>query len=244
MFETLVSSLALFGLIPGIDLVDFIIGLGIIAVLIVIFAESGLLIGFFLPGDSLLFTAGALYATGILPGNIPISIHLFVVLLFIAAVLGDSVGYWFGRKAGPRIFKKPDAKIFKQAHIQNAQGFYERHGGKTIIMARFVPIIRTFAPIVAGVGKMDYKRFLAFNVIGGLLWTFGITYLGFFAGHAILAAGIDIDTVILPIVFLIVFISLLPPIIHILKDKNNRTALLGSIKRQFRFMTKYFRRQK
>src|SRR5690606_27978192 len=204
---------------------------GIIAILIVVFAESGLLIGFFLPGDSLLFTAGALYATGILPGNIPISIHLFVVLLFIAAVLGDSVGYWFGRKAGPRIFKKPDAKIFKHAHIQNAQGFYERHGGTTIIMARFVPNIRTFAPIVAGVGKMDYKRFLAFNVIGGLLWTFGITYLGFFAGHAILAAGIDIDTVILPIVFLIVFISLLPPIIHILKDKNNRTALLGSIKR-------------
>src|SRR5690606_22650806 len=110
--------------------------LGIFAILLVIFAESGLLLGLFLPGDSLLFTAGALYATGILPGNIPINIHLFVVLLFIAAVLGDSVGYWFGRKAGPRIFKKPDARIFKQAHIQNAQSFYEKHGGKTIIMAR------------------------------------------------------------------------------------------------------------
>ena len=121
MFETILMNLTIFGAVPGFDIVDFIIGLGIFAVLAVIFAESGLLIGFFLPGDSLLFTAGALYATGILPGNVPINIHLFVVLLFIAAVAGDSVGYWFGRKLGPRIFSKPDAKIFKQAHIQNAQ---------------------------------------------------------------------------------------------------------------------------
>lgn len=233
MFESLVYSVSTLGAIPGFDLVDLIIGLGIFAILIVIFAESGLLIGFFLPGDSLLFTAGALYATGILPGNVPISIHLFVVLLFIAAVLGDTVGYWFGRKAGPRIFKKPDAKIFKQAHIQNAQAFYEKHGGKTIIMARFVPIVRTFAPIVAGVGKMEYKRFLTFNLVGGFLWTFGITYLGYFAGKAIIAAGVDIDSVILPIVFLIVFISILPPAIHILKDKKNRQAIWQSTKKQF-----------
>lgn len=232
------TTLTTFGAVPGLDLVDWIIGLGIFAVLIVIFAESGLLIGFFLPGDSLLFTAGALYATNILPGNVPINIHLFVVLLFIAAVLGDTVGYWFGRKAGPRIFNKPDAKIFKQAHIQNAQKFYEKHGGKTIIMARFVPIVRTFAPIVAGVGKMDYRRFLSFNVIGGFVWTFGITYLGYFAGKAIVAAGIDIDTVILPIVALIVLISVLPPAIHILKEKKNRQAILGSIKKQFRFLFK------
>ena len=226
MLETILHSVSIFGAIPGLDLVDVIISLGIFAVLVVIFAESGLLIGFFLPGDSLLFTAGALYATNILPGNVPINIHLFVVMLFIAAVLGDTVGYWFGRKAGTRIFKKPDAKIFKQAHIQNAQNFYEKHGGKTIIMARFVPIIRTFAPIVAGIGKMDYRRFLSFNLIGGFLWTFGITYLGYFAGKAIIAAGVDIDSVILPIVFLIVFISVLPPLIHILKDKKNRDALM------------------
>ena len=175
MLETLTSSLSILGAIPGFDIVDYIIGFGIFAILLVIFAESGLLIGFFLPGDSLLFTAGALYATGILPGNVPVSIHLFVFLLFLAAVLGDTVGYWFGRKAGPRIFKKPDAKIFKQVHIQNAQAFYEKHGGKTIIIARFVPIVRTFAPIVAGVGKMHYNRFLGFNLIGGFVWTFGIT---------------------------------------------------------------------
>ena len=233
MFETLVSSLTTFGAIPGFDLVDIIITLGIFAILVVIFAESGLLIGFFLPGDSLLFTAGALYATGILPGNVPINIHVFVVLLFIAAVLGDTVGYWFGRKFGIKLFKKPDAKIFKQAHIQTAQKFYEKHGGKTIIMARFVPIVRTFAPIVAGIGKMEYKKFLGYNLIGGFLWTFGITYLGYFAGKAIVATGIDIDTVILPIIFLIVFISLLPPMIEILKDKKNRQAIVGSIKKQF-----------
>lgn len=238
MFNSLLTSLNTFGAIPGLDLVDLIIGFGIFAILIVIFAESGLLIGFFLPGDSLLFTAGALYATGILPGNVPINIHLFVVLLFIAAVLGDSVGYWFGRKAGPRIFKKPDARIFKQAHIQNAQAFYEKHGGKTIIMARFVPIVRTFAPIVAGVGKMDYRRFLTYNLIGGFLWTFGITYLGYFAGKALIAAGIDIDTVILPIIFLIVLISILPPAIHILKDKKNRTAIWQGTKKQFALIFK------
>ena len=233
MFESILTSLVHFGAVPGLDLVDLIIGLGIFAVLIVIFAESGLLIGFFLPGDSLLFTAGALYATGILPGNVPINIHFFVILLFIAAVLGDSVGYWFGRKAGPRIFKKPDARIFKQAHIQNAQNFYEKHGGKTIVMARFVPIVRTFAPIVAGAGKMDYRRFLGFNLIGGVLWTCGITYLGYLAGKALIAAGIEIDSVILPIIALIILISVLPPAIRILKDKKNRTAIWAGTKKQF-----------
>lgn len=242
MFESLLHTLPVLGAIPGLDLVDLIIGFGIFAILIVIFAESGLLIGFFLPGDSLLFTAGALYATGILPGNIPLNIHLFVLLLFIAAVLGDTVGYWFGRKAGPRIFNKPDAKIFKQAHIRNAQNFYEKHGGKTIIMARFVPIVRTFAPIVAGIGGMHYPRFLSFNLIGGFLWTFGVTYLGYFAGKAIIAAGIDIDSVILPLVFVIVFISLLPPMIEILKSKKNREAIMGSIKRQFKAIPKLFKR--
>lgn len=241
MLDILTSSLSFTGAIPGFDLVDIIITLGIFAILVVIFAESGLLIGFFLPGDSLLFTAGALYATGVLPGNVPIGIHLFVVLLFIAAVLGDTVGYWFGRKAGPHIFKKPDAKIFKQVHIQNAQKFYEKHGGKTIIMARFVPIVRTFAPIVAGVGKMEYKRFLAFNLVGGFLWTFGLTYLGYFAGQLIIASGVEIDSVILPIIFLIVLISILPPAIHILKEKKNRDALWAASKRQFNVI---FRRKK
>lgn len=225
MTSLLPHSLATFGAIPGLDIVDLIIGLGIFAIIFVIFAESGLLIGFFLPGDSLLFTAGILFNAGILPGNVPIPFFVFVLLLFIAAVLGDSVGYWFGRKTGHRMFKKPDARIFKQSHIVRAQEFYEKHGGKTIIIARFVPIVRTFAPIVAGIGKMDYKKFITFNLIGAFAWTFGITYLGYFVGAAFEAAGIKIDYVILPFVAVILVISILPPAIHILKDKKTRTAL-------------------
>lgn len=234
MIDILLPHLFTFASLPGFDLVDLIIGLGIFAILFVIFAESGLLIGFFLPGDSLLFTAGVLYHTGILPGNLPIPFWLFLILLFAAAVLGDTVGYWFGRKTGPHIFKKPDAKLFKQGHIQKAQAFYEKHGGKTIIIARFVPIVRTFAPIVAGTAKMQYKRFLAFNLIGGFLWTVGVTSLGYFVGAVFQAAGLDIDHVLLPIILLIILISVLPPAIHILKDKKNRVALWEGTKREIR----------
>lgn len=224
----MLHPIQLFAAIPGFDLVSFITGLGVFAILFVIFAESGLLIGFFLPGDSLLFTAGVLVQAGI----IDINIHIFVLLLFVAAVLGDSVGYAFGRKTGPHIFKKPDAKIFKQEHIVRAQAFYEKHGGKTIIIARFIPIIRTFAPVVAGVGRMKYRRFLAFNLVGGLLWTAGVSYLGYSVGHAFEAAGLDIDQVILPIIALIVLLSILPPAIHILKDKKQRDVLWAGTKKQ------------
>lgn len=241
MYASFLSSLQMTGSLPGLDLVDLIIGLGVLAVIFVIFAESGLLIGFFLPGDSLLFTAGAFYSIGILPGSLPITIHVFVLLLFAAAVLGDSVGYTFGRKTGPRIFKREDAWLFKQSHIKKAQEFYEEHGGKTIIIARFVPIVRTFAPVVAGAGKMEYKKFLSYNIVGAFLWTFGITYLGYFAGHALTAAGIDIDTVILPIVAVIILISIAPPAIHILKNKKNRTILWEGTKRE---LTSIFARKK
>ena len=241
MYMTLLQGLKHFGALPGLDLVDLIIGLGVLAVVFVIFAESGLLIGFFLPGDSLLFTAGAFYSIGLLPGSLPINIHLFVFLLFIAAVLGDSAGYAFGRKTGPRIFKREDARLFKQSHIKKAQQFYEDHGGKTIIIARFVPIVRTFAPIVAGAGDMQYKKFISYNLIGGFLWTYGITYLGYFAAHALAAAGVDIDTVILPIVAAIILISVAPPAIHILKDKKNRTMLWEGTKRE---IASIFRRTK
>lgn len=234
MIQTLLTSTLTFGAIPGFDLVDIIIGLGIFAIIFVIFAESGLLIGFFLPGDSLLFTAGVLYHSGILPGNIPVPFWAFLILLFTAAVLGDTAGYWFGRKTGPHIFKKPDARLFKQSHIRRAQEFYEKHGGKTIIIARFVPIVRTFAPIVAGTAKMSYRRFLAFNLIGGFVWTFGVTLLGYSVGAAFEAAGLDIDHVLLPIIMLIVLISVAPPAIHILKDKQRRTNLWEGLKREIK----------
>ena len=216
-------------MIPGVDLIEFIKWASIFGVAFIVFAESGLLIGFFLPGDSLLFTTGFLIHAGFLD----INIHVAVLILFIAAVVGDSVGYTFGRKAGPRLFKKPDAKLFKQEYVQRAQDFYEKHGGVTIIIARFIPIVRTFAPVVAGVGQMEYRRFLAYNVIGGILWAAGITYLGYFLGAWFENIGLEIDHILLPIIAGIIIISVLPPAIHILKEKKNRDALVASTKRQF-----------
>jgi membrane-associated protein len=217
-------------MIPGVDLIEFIKWASIIGVALVVFAESGLLIGFFLPGDSLLFTTGFLISAGFLDVNI----HIAVLIIFIAAVIGDSVGYTFGRKLGPRLFRKPDARFFKQEYIKQAQTFYEKHGGKTIIIARFIPIVRTFAPIVAGASKMDYRRFLAFNIIGALLWAAGVTYAGYILGGIFERAGIEIDTVLLPIIAVIILISVLPPALHILKVKKNRDAIWDGTKRQFK----------
>jgi membrane-associated protein len=216
-------------MIPGVDIITLIKTISIIGVAGIIFAESGLLIGFFLPGDSLLFTTGFLIQSGV----IDVNINIVVLILFVAAAMGDSVGYAFGRRAGPRIFSKPDARFFKQEYVQKAQDFYEKHGGKTIIIARFIPIVRTFAPIVAGAGNMSYRRFLSFNLIGAFLWTASVTYAGFFLGKVFEAWGWDIDKIILPIIALIILVSILPPIIHILRNKKNRTALWNGIKRQF-----------
>lgn len=224
-------------MIPGIDLIDFIKWAGVFGIALVIFAESGLLIGFFLPGDSLLFTAGFLVYSGFLD----INIHFLVAILFLAAVIGDSVGYSIGRKFGPSLFKRPDSLLFRQENIQKAQHFYEKHGGKTVIIARFIPIVRTFAPVVAGVAKMDYKRFLSFNLIGGLLWAAGVTYLGYFVGREFKRLGIDIDTVLLPIILVIILLSVLPPAIHILKDKKQRDAIVNGVKRHIK---PYFSRKK
>ncbi len=215
-------------MIPGVDLIDFIVWASIFGVAAIIFAESGLLIGFFLPGDSLLFATGFLIHTGLLPVNI----YVAVLVIFVAAVLGDSVGYTFGRKLGPRLFSRKDARLFKQEYVVRAQEFYEKHGGKTIILARFIPIVRTFAPIVAGAGKMNYRRFITFNLIGGLLWSAGITLAGYFLGKLFQSMGVQIDHVILPIIAIIIFISILPPAIHILKDKKTRTALWEGTKRE------------
>lgn len=228
MLDSLPFSLSLLSAIPGLDLVDIISTAGWLAVIAVIFAESGLLIGFFLPGDSLLFTSGFLVYSGVFNVNI----HLFVFLLFLAAVLGDNVGYTFGRRVGIRLFKRPNSRFFKQENIVAAQAFYEKHGGKTVIIARFVPFVRTFAPVVAGIGKMNYKKFLVYNMIGGFLWAVGITYAGYYLGAFFTHLGLDIDHILLPIIALILLASLLPPIIHILKDKRQRDTLLALSKKQ------------
>src|SRR5664279_1120387 len=172
---------------------------GTIGLIAIIFAESGLLFGFFLPGDSLLFTAGLFAARG--------DLNLAVVLVgcFLAAVIGYQVGYAFGKKVGPSIFRKPNSKLFKQEYVQRADEFFETHGAKTILLARFVPVVRTFVPVLAGVGKMKYRTFLVYNVIGGLLWAVGVTALGYVLGDQI---GADnIDKYLLPIIAVVIFIS-------------------------------------
>jgi membrane-associated protein len=180
---------------------------GLTAMTIIVFAETGLLIGFFLPGDSMLVTAGVFAGAGHL--NL---FHLNVVLI-AAAILGDTVGYWFGRKTGPALFRRPKSLFFNPEHLRRAHNFYEKHGGKTIVLARFMPFIRTFAPIVAGMGQMEYRRFLAFNVFGGALWVLSMTLTGYFLGQ-IPGVREHIETVILVVVFL----SILPGIIAAVKE--------------------------
>jgi membrane-associated protein len=152
---------------------------GLIGLLAIVFAESGLLIGFFLPGDSLLFTGGLLVAGG----KLDYPIWLVCVLVVLAAVAGDQVGYLFGRKVGPSLFRRPDSKLFKQENVEKAHEFFERHGAKSIVLARFVPIVRTFTPIVAGVSRMNYRVFVTYNVVGGLMWGAGVTLLGYWLGQ-------------------------------------------------------------
>ena len=185
---------------------------GTIGLFLIIFAESGLFFGFFLPGDSLLFTAGVLCAKADSP-LWPLPIVLVGVA--VAAVAGDQVGYVFGRRVGPSLFRRPDSRLFKQAHVEKAQKYFEEHGPKTIFLARFVPIVRTFAPIVAGVGRMDYRVFVTYNVVGGVTWAIGITSLGYLLGEAV-----DIDKYLLPVVGLIIVVSLIPVLLEIRKAKR------------------------
>ncbi len=220
-------------MIPGFDLSAFALTAGpwaaILIVALIIFAESGLLIGFFLPGDSILFTVGFLIQGG---SHLHFNIIVAVLIFFIAAVIGDSTGYLFGRKVGPHVFVRKNSVLFKQENIQKAQEFYTKYGGKAIVLARFVPIVRTFAPIVAGVGHMKYKTFLVFNLIGGFLWAAGVTLTGYFLGSVLTKMGLQIDDVLLPIIALILIASIAPALYHLLKDKKQRVALWAAAKKQ------------
>jgi membrane-associated protein len=183
---------------------------GMLMLVAIIFAETGLMVGFFLPGDSLLVTAGVFAVTGHL------DIKTLLLALSAAAIVGDQVGYWIGYRTGPRIFRREDSLLFKRAHLLRAKHFYERHGGKTIILARFMPIIRTFAPVVAGVGEMEYRRFVGFNVIGGLLWVWSMCLLGYSLGHAVP----DIDRHIHLVIGVVVVLSILPGIIELVRSRG------------------------
>lgn len=185
-----------------IDPLHIIETLGYIGIFCIVLAESGIFIGFFLPGDSLLLTAGLLATQGVL------SIWWLLIIVPIAAILGDSVGYSFGRYIGPRLFTKEDSFWFNKKHIQKSRDFYEKHGARAVVIARFIPIVRTFVPIIAGVGEMKYSKFLAYNIVGGFLWADTFLLAGYFLGRAIP----NLENYIVPIVAVVIIVSFLPVI--------------------------------
>lgn len=192
--------------------------LGLVGVIGIIFAESSLFFGFFLPGDSLLFTAGFLASQELLP-IVPLLIGCTV-----AAILGDSVGYWFGQLVGPKIFTREDSFFFRKSHIRRTQEFYERYGAKTVLIARFVPVVRTFAPILAGVGSMNYRTFLYYNVMGGLVWAFGFVLLGYSLGSLLPAA----EKYITLIIIIVIGLSFMPPAYEVWKARRQSKKTLSS----------------
>ena len=183
---------------------------GYLGIAIIVFAESGLLIGIFFPGDSLLFAAGLLSAAGFLS---PVPLILLVVL---AAIIGDSVGYWFGANVGVNFFKRKDSRFFKQEYIKRTELFYQKYGGRAVVLARFVPIVRTIAPILAGIGSMKYSTFLRYNILGGTLWGIGMVSLGYFLGSIIPNS----ERYILPISLVIIILSFLPILINLMQGKR------------------------
>ena len=190
----------------------------IVGVMLVIFAETGLLIGFFLPGDSLLFTLGMFVGTG----HVGVHIWAAAPLVWLAAIAGNQTGYLIGRKAGPAIFNRPDSRLFKQEHVDRTSDFFERHGGKAVTLAQFVPIVRTFTPVIAGVGKMHYRHFITFNVLGATFWAFGITWLGYFLGSFEWIRE-NIDAMILVIVFISVAPMLASAISKFIRSRRQKS---------------------
>jgi membrane-associated protein len=197
------------------DLRGLILWGGLVALTVIIFAETGLLVGFFLPGDSLLVTAGLLASQGVLP------IGTLLIVLPLAAIIGQTLGYAIGKAAGPRLFTRENSLFFKRSHLQRAHEFYERHGGKTIVLARFMPIVRTFVPVVAGVAAMDYGRFQAYNVVGGLGWVWSMLLTGYILGRYIPGIEKHIDLVII----LVILLSISPGVIGWLRAR--RAAATG-----------------
>jgi membrane-associated protein len=214
----LASLLAAGGLLDPEHLIEIV---GLIGIFAIVFAESGLLVGFFLPGDSLLFTAGFLASA---PSSVDDSLHLplgwLLVGCFVAAVAGDQVGYVFGRRVGPALFRRPDSRFFKQENVDKAQGFFDRYGAKTIVLARFVPIVRTFAPIVAGVSRMNYRTFVTFNIVGGFAWSIGITLLGYFLGQVeVIEQNLELA------ILSIVAISVVPIALELWKARKEKRSV-------------------
>jgi membrane-associated protein len=202
----------------GFDVEALIKAVGYIGLFLIIFAETGLLLGFFLPGDTLLISAGLL----IQQDKVNLELWILIPLLIAAAIIGDAVGYQVGKQAGPRLFKRENGRIFKRDHLERAKRFYDRHGGKTIVIARFLAFIRTFAPTVAGAAEMPYPRFAAFNAIGALLWVPSLTLLGYFFGKTIPADLVDVFFIAL--LGLMLAASVIPALFHLWRQRRRRLS--------------------
>lgn len=204
----------------GISLADAVHAMGVLGILGIVFAESGMLIGFFLPGDTLLFTAGFLTQQGVLEVNI----HALVVLIAVAAIAGDNIGYYIGRRVGRKLFTKSNSLLFQQENLHKAEKFYEKFGPITVLIARFVPIVRTFAPVVTGISNMPYVTFLVYDILGALLWSGVVTYLGYYGGAFLQAHGVNVELLIMPVVAIAVLISIISPIYHLMKQKRHTST--------------------
>jgi membrane-associated protein len=219
LVPVVVALIAFLPKLKGVDLKELIASVGYVGLWAIVFAESGLYFGFFLPGDSLLFTAGLLASS--VAGDLRVfDLAIVIPSLAIAAILGDSVGYWSGQKFGRRFFQREDSFWFHRKHLDRAHDFYETHGGKAIIIARFLPVVRTFVPIVAGMALMSYPKFLLYNVAGGIGWVVSMTVLGYFFGSILPADKVDLF--LLPALALIVFISVAPTAWHLYKENKQQ----------------------
>ncbi|SCX45485.1 membrane-associated protein [Klenkia marina] len=188
---------------------------GLIGLVVILFAECGLLVGFFLPGDSLLFTAGLLVASQVFT----VPLWVLLVVLPLAAIAGNLVGYWIGRRVGPAVFSRPDSRLFKAEYVHKSQAFFDRNGNRTILLARFVPIVRTFATVMAGASLMDFRRYAVWSVIGGVLWAGGVTALGYWLGQvAVVRAHVEL------FILGIVALSLVPVVVEVVRSRQGRAA--------------------
>lgn len=194
---------------------------GLLLIAAIIFAESGMMVGFFFPGDTLLFSAGILAASG------KLSITSVIIVIALAAILGDNAGYQIGKSLGRRLFRKPDGVIFRKAYIERAEKFYEVYGSKTMLLAHFVPVVRSFVPVTAGAGNMNRKLFILFDAIGDIAWTLVITLMGFYAGKKIPG----VEKLVEPVLILIIIVFLAPTLYHVLKDPKIRAVIAGKLRR-------------
>ena len=210
-------------MLPGVNLDHFIRTIGVIGVMAIVFAETGLLVGFFLPGDSLLFTAGFLSSQGYM------DIKFLAPGVFFAAVAGNCTGYGIGHRFGRTLFTRPESKFFKPKHAEQAQAFFEKHGGKAVVLAQFTPIIRTFVPVISGVGAMRFPKFLAYNVVGALIWAAGVTLAGYWLGNTVP----NVDKYLFPILIVIIGLSILPSALHVYRENGDqiKTAVRARLRK-------------